>query len=126
MQFTVEEMEDVKIVTIADDYLDSSNAQQFRSAVQPVLATCAKVVFDLSNLRFVDSSGIGVLLSCRKQVSASGGDLKLCGVAKQVRVLFELVRLHRVFEIFNEKGEAVRAFAGAEVEGSQDIIFQEE
>ena len=42
---------------------------------------------------------------------AKGGDLKLCAMSKQVRAVFELVRMHRIFEIYPTKEEAVRAFA---------------
>jgi anti-sigma B factor antagonist len=44
-------------------------------------------------------------------VNAKGGDLKLCGMSKQVRGVFELVRLHRIFDILGTTEEAVRAFA---------------
>lgn len=125
MQLIVEETAGVKIVAIPGDYLDSSNVQEFRREVQPVLEAGGNVTFDLSRLQFVDSSGIGALLSCWKQVHTPGRDLKLCGVSKQVRVLFELVRLHQIFEIFNTKEEALRAFAGAEVRVEEELPFQE-
>ena len=50
------------------------------------------------------------MLSCLRQVSAKGGDLKLCGMSTQVRGLFELVRMHRIFDILGTREEAVRAF----------------
>ena len=45
-----------------------------------------------------------------KQLSINGGDLKLCNVNKSVRVVFELIRLHRICEIVDSKDDAVRAF----------------
>lgn len=125
MQLIVEEAGGVKVVGIPGDYLDSSNAQEFRREVQPVLEAGGNVIFDLSRLQFVDSSGIGALLSCWKQVCAPGRDLKLCGISKQVRVIFELVRLHQIFEIFNSKEEAIRTFAGAEIKVWEDLPLQE-
>ena len=76
----------------------------------PLLIEDAKVVFDMSTLRFVDSSGLGALLSCLRQLNSVGGDMNLCGMSKQVRALFELVRMHRIFDIFNTPEEAVRSF----------------
>jgi anti-sigma B factor antagonist len=64
----------------------------------------------MQHVQFVDSAGIGAIISCLKTLSANGGDLKLCNVAKPVRGLFELVRLHRLLDILNTKEEAVRAF----------------
>ena len=76
----------------------------------PVLESNRHVVFDLSNVEFVDSSGLGSILSCLRLLNASGGDLKLCHMRKPVRVLFELVRMHRVFDIAETLDDAVKAF----------------
>jgi len=64
----------------------------------------------LGRLRFVDSSGLGAFISCLRKLNAKGGDLKLCGMSKQVRAVFELVRMHRIFDIFGTRDEALRAF----------------
>lgn len=110
MEAIMERTNNVTVVTIPGDSLDAANAKEFKRSVSDTLARSSKVVFDLSHLQFVDSSGLGAILSCFRQLSATGGDLKLCGMTKSVRVLFELVRMHRVFDIYNSKGEAVRAF----------------
>jgi anti-sigma B factor antagonist len=44
-------------------------------------------------------------------MNTKGGDVKLCGMLPQVRTVFELVRLHRIFDIYSTPEEAVRAFA---------------
>jgi anti-sigma B factor antagonist len=54
---------------------------------------------DLSKTRFIDSSGLGVLLSLNKTLRAQGGALKLLNPSSAVAQLIELTRLHRVFEI---------------------------
>ncbi len=114
MDFTTESVQGVTLVTLQGETLDASNAKAFRSALAPVLAPGAKLVFDLKGVRFVDSSGLGTLLSCLRQVHGSGGDLKLCDMAKAVRALFELVRMTRIFEIYDSRGEALRSYgAGA-------------
>jgi anti-sigma B factor antagonist len=64
----------------------------------------------LSRLRFVDSSGWGAFISCLRKLNAKGGDLRLCSVSKQVRAVFELVRMHCVFDILPTEEDAVRAF----------------
>ena len=75
-----------------------------------MLEAHAQIVFDLSRLAFVDSSGLGAFLSCLRHVHAKGGDLKLCSLLPPVRTLFELVRMHKIFDIFNNRDEALRAF----------------
>jgi anti-sigma B factor antagonist len=65
---------------------------------------------DLGKLTFVDSSGLSCLLSCLRKVNTRGGDLKLCRMSKQVRTIFELVRMHRMLDILDTREAAVRAF----------------
>lgn len=110
MDFITEIVEGITIVTLQGETLDASNAKALRAQLAPVLAPGAKLVFDLTDVRFVDSSGLGVLLSCLRRVHSSGGDLKLCGMAKAVRALFELVRMNRIFEIYNSRDEALRSY----------------
>ncbi|HXH14025.1 MAG TPA: STAS domain-containing protein [Alphaproteobacteria bacterium] len=111
MEIVVDHVGDVAVAVLLVDELDASNAGEFKRDVAPVLEANPQLVFDLSRLRFVDSSGLGAFLSCLRQVNAKGGDLKLCGLSKPVRTVFELVRLHRIFEIFDTQEQAVRAFA---------------
>jgi anti-sigma B factor antagonist len=68
-------------------------------------------VLNLGKLRFVDSTGMGAFLSCLRTVNAKGGDLKLCCMSKSVRTILELVRMHRMLDMFDTSDEAVRAFA---------------
>lgn len=110
MEIAVQKMEEVAVVLLAIDQLDASNAGQVKQDIGPILQSSTQVVLDLSQLRFVDSSGLGMMLSCLRQLSAKRGDLKLCGMSQQVRALFELVRMHRIFDIYGTREEAVRAF----------------
>ena len=58
----------------------------------------------------MDSSGCGAILSYLRQLNTVGGDLKLCCINKPVRALFQLVRMHRIFDILNTREEAVKAY----------------
>jgi anti-sigma B factor antagonist len=104
------EIEQTLVVELKDKTLDAQTSKDFRREVQPQLDSHNRVVFDLSRLTFVDSSGLGVLLSCLREVSGRGGDLKLCSLTMQVRAVFQLVRMHRLFDIYNTQAEAIRAF----------------
>jgi len=110
MEITVDKVDDVDIAAIPVDELDASNAGEFKRDIAPVLQNSNRLVLDLSHLNFVDSSGLGAMLSCLRQLTAKSGDLKLCGMSKQVRALFELVRMHRIFDIYGTREEAVGAF----------------
>ena len=110
MELAIEKVGDVAVVEIPVDELDASNTGELKHDIAPVLEANTKLVIDLSRLRFVDSSGLGAMLSCLRQLTAKGGDLKLSGMQKQVRAVFELVRMHRIFDIYGTREEAVRAF----------------
>jgi anti-sigma B factor antagonist len=110
MQPTVERIGNVAMVTVNDEQLDASNADDFRRDMTPILQDARKVVLALGRVQFVDSRGCGVILSCLKTLSAGGGDLKLCEVNKPVRTVFELIRLHRICEILNTREDALQAF----------------
>ena len=113
MELVLQRIGDVTVATVSVEDLDASNAAEFKRDMAPVVEANTKVVLDLSRLRFVDSSGLGAFISALRKLNAKGGDLKLCGMSKQVRAVFELVRMHRVFDIVRTRDDAVQAFAPA-------------
>jgi anti-sigma B factor antagonist len=110
MEIISDRVGDVTVAEVPVEELDAANASEFKCDMAPLLEVHGKLVLDLSKLRFVDSSGLGAFVSCQRTLNAKGGTLKLSGLSKQVRTVFELVRMHRVFAIYPSKEEAVRAF----------------
>ena len=110
MMCETEKIGDVIVLIVQTDTLDASNAKEFRADVSPILAENHNIVFDMSQVKFLDSSGCGTILSCLRQLNASGGDLKMFGLQQSVRTLFELIRLHRIIDLFNSREEAVKAY----------------
>ena len=110
MQLEIEKSGDIAVVTLQAEHLDASAADEFKRDMIPVLDANNKVVLDMSPLQFVDSAGLGSILSCLRRLSAANGDLKLCGLTKPVRAVFEISRMHRIFDIFPTRAEAIAAF----------------
>jgi len=110
MELKIEKTDDVVVVAPVIEALDASSSKEFKSDISPVLMENKKVLFDMSNVKFVDSFGCGTLLSCLRQLNSEEGDLKLMGVQKAVQTLFELVRMHRIIEIFDNREEALDSF----------------
>jgi len=110
MEGMVETIDNVAVITLPGESLDAGNAKDFKREILPAVEGRPRVIFDMSRLKFVDSSGLGAILYCLRQLNAGGGDLKLCGMLKPVRALFELVRMHRIFDIYNTQEEAIAAF----------------
>lgn len=111
MELVAETIGDVAVVVLPVEELDAGNTAEFKRDVTPVVEASARIVFDLSKLRFIDSSGLGAFLSCLRKANARGGDVKLCCMSRQVRTVFELVRLHRILDIQETREAAVAAFS---------------
>lgn len=69
-----------------------------------------KIVVDLSQCEFIDSTFLGALVVSLKKVTSLGGDLRLVGFHPSVHAMLELTRMHRVFESFPSKEEAVKSY----------------
>lgn len=94
-------------IQIESENLDAGNSKEFKELIQPLLDSAPVAIVDLGSLKFVDSSGLGALLSCLRTMNNKNGQLKLIGLTKPVRALFELVRMHRIFSIYNTLDEAL-------------------
>lgn len=112
MQFLEAQVADVTILTPQITWLDASNVPEFKEAILPHLAGRLRLIIDLSSVDFMDSSGLGAMLSVLKKIDRDQGDLKLCCISGKIRALFELVRMHRIFEIYNNRQEALKSFEG--------------
>ena len=110
MNITAEKIADVVVITVHAKALDAANSDEFKKDIGPLIEDQRKAVLDFAEVGFVDSSGLGAVLSTLRQLTGRGGDLKVCSVSKPVRVIFELVRFHRILDILNTREEAMRAF----------------
>ena len=102
---------DVLVIDFVETNLDASNVREFKESVRTMLEGHRKVVFDMGRVQFIDSSGLGALVSCLRQMNGRDGDLRLCNMSSTVRALFELMRMHRVFNIQSSIDDAVRSYA---------------
>lgn len=101
----------VVLIEVKEERLDAHNSGNLKTQMLSLFEDGKHdLVIDLKEVRFVDSSGLGALVSGFKNASARNGNLKLCGLQPQVKSMFELTRLHRVFEIFSTAEEALASF----------------
>ncbi len=69
-----------------------------------------RIVLNLGDVNYIDSSGIGELVSGFTAVRNRGGELKLLSLTKKVNDLLQLTKLFTVFEVYNEESTAIRSF----------------
>ena len=91
------------------DAIDSANAADVKSEALRLLGDVPDVVVDLTGVEFLDSAGVGVLVGLFKNSRLRGGRARFCGMTPGVRSVLELIQLDRIFEIYDDVEDAVRA-----------------
>ena len=86
--------------------INSANSQELREKITHLLKSGTKIVLvDCQDVTFMDSSALGALVLAFKSLRAADKKLFLCSINEQVRILFELTGMDKVFEIFNNQDE---------------------
>ena len=86
--------------------LDGIQAKQMRRQISDIMTTGADIVLiDLKQVTFMDSSGLGGLISAERIVRTANGKLFLCSINDQAKMLFELTKMNRLFEVFADREE---------------------
>lgn len=94
---------------------------------QAIVSGHLNVVFDLTHVEYVDSTGLGGMVICYTTLKRHGGALKLVNPNKRNVELLALTRLHTVFEVFNEPQDAVNSFfPGREIKRFDILAFVKE
>lgn len=87
-----------------------ANAADARAALKEIVSKgSGRLILDLTDTTFMDSSGLAVLVSSLQAARKKNGDVYLVSMSATVRALFELTRLHTVFQIFDDEAGALRA-----------------
>lgn len=110
MENTIERVGNVVVITVQIESLDAKSANAFREEFHAAADADSQVLLDLNKVDFIDSSGLGAIVAELKHLRESSGDLKICEVKKSVNVLFELVHMNKLVEIYNQREEALASF----------------
>ncbi|MDD2309069.1 MAG: STAS domain-containing protein [Desulfuromonadaceae bacterium] len=111
MDLKIENTDGVAVLFVREDRLDANNSEELKTELRRLFDNGTKdLVIDLKEIHFIDSSGLGVLVSGYKNASILHGSLKLSNLQSQVKSMFELTRLHRVFDIFTSVDDALQSY----------------
>ena len=111
MKIKMELSKSVTVLYIQEDRLDANNSEELKTELKRLFEAGTKeLVIDLKEVLFIDSSGLGVLVSGYKNAATLHGSLKLSNLQAQVKSMFELTRLHRVFDIFTTVDDALQSY----------------
>jgi anti-anti-sigma factor len=111
MEFIKEKYNNVLVEVVNLERATLNEAEQFKKElIKDIEEGNKHLVVDLNSCEFIDSTFLGALVVTLKKVTSLGGDLKLVGFQPAVHSMFELTRLHRVFEAFRTREDAVASF----------------
>ncbi len=112
MNIEVTQQGDIQVLHCGGS-LDADTAPAFKKVAFDLVGTGTnRIVLDCSNLTFIDSMGLGVLISLLRRVRQRDGDVKVAALNDEVKTIFEITRLHRLFEVCSDWNAAVRRFEG--------------
>ncbi len=110
MSFSVRSVGDATVVQV-DGQLIVGNRQDLKDKVLARLEEGARnFVIDFARTGYIDSSGLGVLVSVSKKIREAGGELRLACLSDDLQTLFELTKLDTLFQICDDLEEALAGF----------------
>jgi len=112
MKFTTRQVDGVTILDLSGRITLGEGSVTLRDAVKDVLSKGSKsILLNLANVDYIDSSGLGELVSAYTTVKNQGGELKLLHLTTKVHDLLQITKLYTVFDIKDDETSAVGSFA---------------
>lgn len=111
MKATIRQVDSVVVVDISGRITLGEGCAQLRELIRDQLTKGNKrVLLNLADVTYIDSSGIGELVSAYTAVSNQGGQLKLLNLTKKVHDLLQITKLYTVFDIHDDEAKAISSF----------------
>ena len=110
MSFTVKKHADVTILEVEGTLIVGNRQELKQKVLEHLEAGDRKFVIDFAATGYIDSSGLGVLVSLSKKIGEQGGELRLSSLNEDLRTLFELTKLDTLFKITDTKEKALEGF----------------
>lgn len=125
MKIDKTEMKGVTVIALGGRF-DAGRVGYFKEYTSQLsLAAPAYFVVDMSEVNYIDSGGLGCLVSFLRQVRQNEGDVKVSMLNDKVRNVFELTRLYRIFEIYDHTHVAVSSYSNTLPIGGGDGVYSE-
>ncbi len=110
MNISVSEVEAVTIVMF-DGRLDTNTAPDALTRLDGLIGGGkTNILVDFSDLDYISSAGLGVVLATGKRLWSSGGNLRFCNLNETVRDIFDMSGLSTIFSVFDDQAEALDSF----------------
>lgn len=112
MDTKIRHVDGVTVLDLSGRITMGDASGKLRSAVQDAVAAGSKkILLNLADVNYIDSAGLGELVSAYTTVKNGGGDLKLVHLTKKVQDLLVITKLLTVFDVKENEKEAIQAFS---------------
>ncbi len=110
LEFNQENHGDVVVLSLSGQ-LDALTAGTMKPVIDELISSNKnRIVFDLLNIKLIDSSGVGAIVSVFRRTRASDGDTKIANLVAQPKEVFLLLKLDKAISVFDSIEEAVKSF----------------
>jgi anti-anti-sigma factor len=112
MEYTIDKRSKCHILKLTDD-VTVYEVDRFREAFEALKKEKDfnnRVILDLENVGFIDALALGVLTGFSQEIREKGGDLKIVHMNEDIKTVFDLSHLSRIFETYNNPDEAAKSF----------------
>jgi len=114
VKLTTHQKGEVIILVASGKLTMGEGTSTFRTKIREVVASGSRrIVLNMADVSYMDSSGMGELIAAHTTVTTAGGEIKLLNLAKRVHDLLKLTKLYTVFEAFEDEASAVNSFSAA-------------
>ena len=114
LKLTTHQKGEVIIVVASGKLTLGEGASTLRTKIRELVASGSRrIVLNMADVSYMDSSGMGELIAAHTTVTTAGGEIKLLNLAKRVHDLLKLTKLYTVFEAFEDEAAAVASFSTA-------------
>ena len=102
-------IQNATIVTLADEkILDDEDIKGLEDSIMPLIDGAINLVIDFSNVHFLSSAVLGLLIRVSKRINENKGRLKLCSIGPRIYDIFKITRLDEIFEIYSDVKKAMQ------------------
>ena len=112
LKLNTRQVNDVTVIDVSGRITLGEGSSVIRDAVRDLIASGnKKILLNLGDVSYIDSSGVGELVSGYTSVTNAGGTLKLLNLTKRVKDLLQITKLYTVFDVHEDEGHALQSFA---------------
>jgi len=105
------EVDGVAVVTLDGRIVLGEESTSLREKLKSMLAEGKKkIVLNMANIKYIDSSGLGTLVAAHVSAKAQGASVRLCNLGEKFHEVLQLTKLLTVFDVYDTEAAAVRSF----------------